>query len=260
MANTETVSLPTSKAKGKSSISLGMRTPGVAKSKALPESQNFGDPQAEPRGTTSLKGLHVNGRPIEEWAKDKSPQAIAAMCFDLTDEGLVEYHKILSRHAGDDSMRLPLGNVATDETDKQIKRLDDFLEDGANDPLLAPNPMQRVIDEHGEPGFAYKFLSPDVSKRLGLRGYEVVKDKDGNPVKLADLTLAKIPERIAQARQQKDAQESEQRIKETQDQYADSVARVQRDAKDLGLRVLTPGEMAGEYVNTETGRTVSIGQ
>ena len=248
----------TSEARGQASVSLGMRTPATAASEALPESKNFGDPQAADP-LAHLTQCHVGGLPFPEWLKIATPQMKAAMCRQFTDEGQEEWQRLNRLHAHQDSMRLPLGNIATEPIEKAILERGDFIEDGQNDPMMAPDPMRAVIDEHREPGFNYRFSSDKANGLLGKRGYEIVKDSNGNPVKMADLTLGKIPTRIAQARQRSAEKQSRDIVKSQADQYAESVARLKSNANDLGLRVLEPGEMAGDFVNTETGRVVNIG-
>lgn len=157
----------------------------------------------------------------------------------------------------------PLKHTATDP-DKQIEERGDFrervIEDGAaEDLMLAPDPMEETVSRHREPGMGYGFMSPKASAVLGQRGYVVVHDEKGDPVKLGNLVLGKIPERVQQARQAKAEAESVERVKSIADEYTDGVNRIKREAKDLGLRVLEPGEMNGDFVNTETGRTVHIG-
>lgn len=257
--NTTTRSVPTSEAKGQGSIGIGLSSAAFRASDAIPESRMFNDPDADQDPLRGLRGLHVDGEPIEEWSKGMTDAQLSKLGRFMTDEGMVENQRIARNQAADDSMRLPLGGVARDPFEKKVKAQDDFLEDGQNDPLLAPNPMQEIVNRYKEPGFAYKFLSERVNRQMGTRGYQIVTDSEGNPVKMADLTLAKIPERIANARQKKDAQESQESINSAQDTYTESVARLQRDARDLGLRVLEPGEMSGDFHNTETGRTVNIG-
>lgn len=154
-------------------------------------------------------------------------------------------------------------HTATD-VDKQVQEREDqrnrMIEDGdVEDLLLAANPMEECVARHARPGMAYGFLSDAATRVLGTRNYQVVKDERGDPVKLGTLTLGEIPERLQQARRKKQEQESQGRVADLANEYTESVNKLKRDAKDMGLRVLEPGEIAGEYTNTETGRRINIG-
>jgi hypothetical protein len=157
----------------------------------------------------------------------------------------------------------PRRHTATDVDKKIQERADQrsqMIEDGdLEDFMLAADPMEEVVSRYAEPGFAYGFLSDPATRVLGRRNYEVVKDERGDPVKLGTLTLGRIPERLKDARRRKQEAESSERVAELANEYAQSVNRLKRDAKDMGLRVLEAGEMTGEFTNTETGRRVNIG-
>jgi hypothetical protein len=132
-------------------------------------------------------------------------------------------------------------------------------DDADEDLMLAPSPMEETVERYREPGMAYGFMSDNASRTLGLRGYQPVMDERGDPVKLGTLTLGKIPERIQRKRLRKGEKESTERVQSMSDEYGDAVNRLKAEGKDLGLRVLAPGEMTGDFTNTETGRTVRIG-
>jgi hypothetical protein len=98
-----------------------------------------------------------------------------------------------------------------------------------------------------------------VCDSLGTRGYEMVKDDQGDVVKMGTLMLGKIPEQLAEARRNFAVQKSKEEIATIQDQYGDQVRKVAADARDMGMRVLEPGEMGGEYFDPNSGRRMSIG-
>jgi hypothetical protein len=64
----------------------------------------------------------------------------------------------------------------------------------------APDPMKEIAEKHVGPGMRAKFLNPDRVARDGPRGFEVVKDENGDPVKLGRMVLGQMPEERAQAR------------------------------------------------------------
>jgi len=168
-----------------------------------------------------------------------------------------------ARQAAAEAERIAKGypkvEVTREPLDKKIQERSDFLDQEHADPMLAPNPMEEVVGPYKDPNFAYKFLSPGCTRVLGTRGYEVVKDEHGDPVTLGNLKLGRIPKRIADARKRKAEADSQERVKSMAEEYAQSVNRLKREGQDLGLRVLEPGEVSGDFMNTETGRTVHIG-
>ncbi len=259
MGKSQTKSVPTSQAKGLSSVGIGLRTAATATSNAIPESRNFGDPNASQDALEGLHGTHINGVAIEEWAENMPAEIVARISFALTDEGMAEQAKLSQR------MTLPAdGKPASDPMEKQIIARGEFrkarIDEGAIEDLeLAPDILAATVERFREPGFEYGFLGEAATRILGDRRYEVVKDDRGNPVTVGRLTLGRIPARVKQARQEKREQESQQRIADVKDEYRQSVEKLKRDAKDMGLRVVEEGEIAGEFHNTETGRRVTIG-
>jgi hypothetical protein len=197
----------------------------------------------------------------------KKPASAPIACTACTPEQKCRIHDVdparINFNKPEVRAARPLRHIAT-ELDNQIREREGFrnrvIEEGAaEDLLLAPNPMEETVMRHREPGFAYGFLSDHASRVLGTRGYEVVKDGNGEPVRLGTLVLGKIPEKVQQARQRKAEAESVERVQSIADEYGEKVRSMKNAARDMGLRVLEPGEIDGDYTNTETGRTVHIG-
>jgi hypothetical protein len=115
------------------------------------------------------------------------------------------------------------------------------------------DPLMEAVNRVREPGMSYKFLTERCCTELGMRGYEKVVDAKGLEVKVGEMFLAKIPERIAKRRQERAVAESQERVTEMQDDYSNSVERLKRDAAGLGVRVLMPGENAAAGGATDPG-------
>jgi hypothetical protein len=122
--------------------------------------------------------------------------------------------------------------------------------DGALDPLIS-NPMEEVVRRYGEAGFAYKFLSEGAIKYRSMRGYEIVKDENGDPIKVGTLMMGRIPQDWAERRRRKFAEDSEAKLREQEDQFTDAAARASHDGRALGIAPLSRGEsVRADYVDT----------
>jgi hypothetical protein len=126
------------------------------------------------------------------------------------------------------------------------------------DPLImGGNILRDTVQQYEEPGWSYKFLGESCNKILGLRGYEIVKDAHGDPVKAGTLILGRIREEVAQLRRERWAAQSIQEVREIEEAYRDSVARPDaafgyRGAKAEGVAAFGEGEDVTAE-STETG-------
>ena len=111
--------------------------------------------------------------------------------------------------------------------------------------LLGSNALSDCVARYGEPGKAYKFLSQRCMDVLGMRGYTLVKDERGDPVKAGTLFLGWIPQHVADARRQKFAAESEAEVAAQPEQYMEQADRFVRAAGKVaaGSRPLNPNEV-----------------
>jgi hypothetical protein len=116
--------------------------------------------------------------------------------------------------------------------------------DGELDPLLT-NPMREAVAKYGSPGMSNKFLSERCMAVLGKRGYEIVKDERGDPVKIGTLIMGEIPRDWAERRLRHFAEESSSLIAEQEDAYYEAAAREIRSegGKAAGVTALAPGDM-----------------
>lgn len=115
--------------------------------------------------------------------------------------------------------------------------------DGALDPLLI-NPMRAAVERYSRPGMAVKFLSDRCMDVLGLRGYEIVKDKAGDPVRIGTLFMGEIPTEWAERRRQHYADESIHLLAEQEAAYYESAQReiASEGAKGRSASTLKRGE------------------
>ena len=167
------------------------------------ESRVFADPNPEPP-LVDLADCHITGadgvvRRVGDFMTDDQ---IALLHYRMTDEGFEEYNR------GKEPRQL--AREVSGPVDKAIRhRRDDRLTD--MQPWEASDPMRELVEQHIEPGMRPKFLSEAVIKKHGgtTRGFEVVKDEHGDPVRLGTLILGQMPEEKAEARnhffRQKDA-------------------------------------------------------
>lgn len=96
------------------------------------------------------------------------------------------------------------------------------------DPLLM-NPMRAIVAQYCPAGMAPKFLSDRCMQVLGKRGYEIVKDERGDPVRCGTLYLGVIPQHVAERRRQYFADQSRAEVKEQEEAYLERADRFARE-------------------------------
>jgi hypothetical protein len=111
------------------------------------------------------------------------------------------------------------------------------------DPLLS-NPMREVAGKYGRPGMAIKFLSDRCMQTLGMRGYVIVKDERGDPVRVGTLYMGEIPQDWADRRRQHWADQSVDAVREQEEAYYEQAAKMIRDEgpKGAGASILKRGD------------------
>src|SRR5258708_18807057 len=153
------------------------------------ESQMFADPKSNQ--TSYLEALHINGKLIgENFAREQ----IALLRYEWTDEGIAERNEGKVESAA---------RVTADGFEKACEARADHLSNESMEPWEAPDPMKELADAYVGKGMRPRFLSPVVVEKRarGLRGWEPVRDQNGNLVKLANMVLAQMPEEKARKRQ-----------------------------------------------------------
>jgi hypothetical protein len=114
------------------------------------------------------------------------------------------------------------------------------IEADRTDAMIFARPMEEAVARYGTPGMAPKFLSERCISVLGLRGYKVVMDERGDPVKVGTLIMGEIPVRMAEARRRHYAKESEDDVRGMGEAYEDVADRAIGGRN--GLSVLGQGE------------------
>lgn len=96
----------------------------------------------------------------------------------------------------------------------------------------------RVLDDavarYGRPGMAFKFLSERCLTVLGMRGYSIVKDENGDPVKIGTLLMGEISERIAIRRREHYANEAAVAVENEVSKYEEEAERLASLAGQVG--------------------------
>jgi hypothetical protein len=86
--------------------------------------------------------------------------------------------------------------------------------------LLGGNVLREVVMKHGNrPGMSYRFMSERCIAVLGMRGYTLVKDEKGELAKAGTLLLAEIPAAIAAGRARHYRDQSQQLVRDAEDEY-----------------------------------------
>lgn len=120
-----------------------------------------------------------------------------------------------------------------------------------------PEVEQEMLQKYAEPGYRHRLLSPTVIRKRGMRKWDPVKDPEtGDAVKFGNMTLARMPEGLAQARErayQARAKEQVQEVVGAQVEAMRAVAATDPSAKvsplDIGAKV--KGDLVGMEVNRD---------
>lgn len=111
--------------------------------------------------------------------------------------------------------------------------------------LMGSNALKDCVAKYGHPGMSVRFMSDRCIGVLGMRGYEVVKMPNGDPVKAGTLIMTEIPKAIAERRAARYAQESRDQVAAQQENYMQTQERLVRAAGPAaaGWRPLDPLEV-----------------
>jgi len=147
----------------------------------IPDSPNLArDYEPEP---SALLKFHVGGVLIA----DLPLEAQCRIVYMQTDEAMEE------RNARPE-VREPSGiRLGADEVTKGCEKRKDDVIDRGMEPWESPNAMEDLIKRHVAPGFSGKFLSPNRIEKNGTRGFEVVTQANGEPVKVRNMVLGQMP-------------------------------------------------------------------
>lgn len=145
---------------------------GVGESKRfIADPGTFADP--------AVLDCHVGGIAVRDLPMD----AQVRLLYQQTDEGIAE------RNAGREEIHV---RVTSDPLSKSIQHRRDDLSAGMQ-PWEAHDPLKELADRYTPEGHSPKFLSDSKCAKDGTRGFEVIKDEKGDPIKLGTLRLASMP-------------------------------------------------------------------
>lgn len=149
-----------------------------------------------------------------------------------------------------------LRDTTVPRPEASAEKIMDGWEDIEFDPLGMLDPMASLKKAFQKPGMALKLMSESVNNRLGQRGYRVVKDENGDPVRMGKMVLGEIPERFAKARRQAAIEKSNSELGQINNAQRDAVEKLKQDAGSMGLSVIAAGD---SITNQGDGQTYDMG-
>jgi hypothetical protein len=176
-------------------------------SRGVGSSKLHRDPNA-PDPYRHLRGLHVGGVKIETLPEEM----VAQLSIYHTDED-IEQRNRGKTHSEIEMLPIPglRAPVTATDFERQVEERRDFRKNQV-EPWEAPDVMKQLADEHVPKGMAPKFLSPMQIDKRGPRGYEIVKDSKGEPIKVGRMMLGQMPEVKARARREHYRKQGETRL------------------------------------------------
>lgn len=127
--------------------------------------------------------------------------------------------------------------IVRDEFDGAIQARMDAA-DGKIEPWLSPDPLKDAVARVPNPNMRRRLLSARVIKRRGMRGWEPVKDKKGDLVKVGDMFLGEMPMERAVKRNAHYQEQGNALIRDAEASHQQTVEKLQKDAAKLGLQVV----------------------
>lgn len=173
-------------------------------SDAIPESRIFGGGGDE-TCPESLRGKHLNGTPVEE-----IPDVWRYLTPDRTDEGLA------ARNSASSAVVVADGGTAFD---KQIEQRAEHLANNV-EPWATKDPIGEGVKAHVPAGYRGKLLDGNRVSREGNygRGWEVVKDAQGQPVRVGGDYVGIMPEETAKRRNAHYVEQDRKRVRVNDEQ------------------------------------------
>lgn len=187
----------------------------MSKGGGIGESRIHRDPEAQPTDfLESLRGLHFNGTPAEEIEES----ALRYLRPALSDEHQAELTGKIEVHERGGSR--PRARTQASEVEKHIQEREDWEGDMAE----APDVRRDLVEQHVAPGMRGKFVAERHLARTGRdhRGFEVVKDEQGQPVRHGTSILAQIPEERARGKNRRAEQASRDKVSQVYARADDS--------------------------------------
>jgi hypothetical protein len=180
------------------------------------DSKIFCAPNAEKDAARErMLDCHINGVAIREL--NLEPQVFAVLDYWATDEGIEE------RNARP-NVRPPSGvELGREPFNKALEQRKDDVRDRGMETYEARDPLKEVAERYVGKGMKPKFLSPARIKDAGGVGdYQVVKDENGDPVRVKGMVLAEMPIARAEARNRHFRERGNKMLRQIGEEYQNS--------------------------------------
>jgi hypothetical protein len=181
----------------------------------------------------------VNGNPFP-------PGFEHAIAFANTDQGRWD-----TNHGA--NMRPPSG--ITSGKDPLSKAMDQRLDQ----PWSQVDPLKAAIDQVAEPGFRYRALSEGVCNKRGLRGWEPVPDAKGDRVKVGRLFLGRMPESVAEQRNEHYRKIGGDDLKNVEESFALDQEKAGHSGSK-GVSILQRGDLLRDTGDPSRGASIGFEQ
>ena len=204
--------------------------------KTMPRKVQAKRPAADPEGTP-VAARTVQGKAIPSHLEHAIPHR-------LTDQGITERNASGKKSSVRVSVR--------DRFERQIEAREAAAKEPI-EPWSVPDPLQEAVNRVADqrPDMTYRVLSDNVVKRRGMRGWEVCKDKDGQQIKVASMTLAHMPKKLAKRRNDHYREEGNAALRDAEASLEEQHEKVIRDAKAVGLSTLQRPDVLRDVTNRE---------
>ena len=188
----------------------------------------------------------VAGKPIPEELAHQVP-------YNLTDQGIADANAAPQKVAR-------VSRVVRDAAfERKLERMQREVEIGADPFAEVIEDLRTETDTHiADTDHQFRFLSDRVVKRRGMRNWNVVKDDKGDPIKVADLTLAAMPKEIAELRTEKYRQAGVERFENARATLVASQERLIAESGASGLSPLRNSDNLTDYDNPDRTATVGV--
>jgi hypothetical protein len=171
------------------------------------ESRVFADPNAAP--DSKWLTATVNGVPVD-------PSIAHLLTWEMTDQGWAE------RNAGKEPRRV---EIMRDGADNSRLARKDFIENGGEQ-QYAPDPLKDAVAPYVRSGFSPRLLSKArIDGERNTRGFDIVRDENGDPVRYKNMVFGEIPTDVAEARN-----------KAVRAKSAEQMTQISDNARGAGLR------------------------
>ena len=177
----------------------------------IPDSKPFVAPEDGKPRTTRIESCHINGVLVSDL--HLGPEVLAALDYWASDEGIAE-------RAANPNARAASGiTLGAGPFEKALEQKKDDVIDRGMESWEARDPFKETADKYAKAGMRPKMMSAQKLRDGGNTDYVVVKDENGDPVKVKGMILGHIPEERAQARNRHYQRRGNQLLKEITERY-----------------------------------------